>query len=114
VSSSFSPLAISKSSAASFRPDSIDRMRPTTPSRSFFSRPRSCARLASFQTSGASSARSISIRRVCLTSKSKIPPEFDHATAKVGDQGVEGIQAFGFHGVLSGARRAPTMQNPSL
>jgi hypothetical protein len=32
-----------------------------------------------------------------LTSKSKIPPELADASAQIGEQGFEGVEAFGFH-----------------
>jgi hypothetical protein len=35
-----------------------------------------------------------------LLSKSKIPPKFGFARGQVGEQGGEGVDAFGFHGVL--------------
>jgi hypothetical protein len=34
-----------------------------------------------------------------LVSKSKIPPKFGFATSQVVEQGGEGVDAFGFHGV---------------
>lgn len=46
---------------------------------------------------GSSSSLLTSVRRACLTSKSKIPPELADAGAQVGEQGFEGVEAFGFH-----------------
>ena len=97
VASSASARAISNSSPASRNWLSSNSRLPTTPSRVFFSRPSSCARLASLQMSGSSSCRPTSIRRACLVSKSKIPPHFLGAGAEVGEAVGEGIDFFGFH-----------------
>jgi len=60
VSKSPSSRAISNSSLPSARPWATSCRVTTTPSRAFFSRPRSWARLASSQTSGLSSSRETS------------------------------------------------------
>jgi hypothetical protein len=70
----------------------------TTPSRDFFSRPRSWARAASFQTAGSSRARATSFSFDCLPSKSKIPPQILLACVQVRKAVGEAVQAFGFHG----------------
>jgi len=101
VASSPSARAISNSSAASRNWLSSSVRLSTTPSRDFFSRPSSCARLASLQTSGSSSCLPTSISRACLVSKSKIPPHFPGALAEVDEMVGEGVEFFGFHDRLS-------------
>jgi hypothetical protein len=79
------------------RPLSSSRIRCTTSSSSFFSRPSSCARFGSFQTPESSSARLTSISRCSFVSTSKIPPQRGLAGGEVGDRGGDLVQAFGFH-----------------
>jgi hypothetical protein len=69
----------------------------TTLSSAFFSLPNSWARFGSFQMFGSSSSLLTTIRRACLASKSKIPPELAGAGAQVGEEGFDGVQALGFH-----------------
>ncbi|ANC46105.1 hypothetical protein A6P55_19930 [Pandoraea pnomenusa] len=79
------------------RPASSSVRFVTMPSSDFFSLPSAWARLESFQMLGSSSSLLTSVRRACLTSKSKIPPELADASAQIGEQGFEGVEAFGFH-----------------
>ena len=75
------------------RLDSLSvRMPTTTFSSEARSRPRACARSASFQTSGLSSSRFTSSRRSTLWSKSKIPPERIQPAPEVGDALADGIE----------------------
>jgi hypothetical protein len=78
---------------------------PTVLSRAFFSRPRSWARLGSFQSVGSSSAALTSVRRPNLASKSKIPPQVFAAGLQVRKLGFEGVEKFGFHGRFSAIRK---------
>ena len=71
---------------------------PTVDSSAFFSLPSSCARFWSFQTAGSASDCSTSLRRFCLPSRSKIPPQLGGPGGQVLEQGVDLIDAFGFHG----------------
>jgi hypothetical protein len=70
---------------------------PTVESRDFFSLPSSCARFWSLQTLGSASACSTSLRRRCLPSRSKIPPQLGGPGGQVLEQGVDLVEAFGFH-----------------
>jgi len=97
VASSLSDRAISNSSLASRRPVSSSFSVVTTPSRIFRSRPSSCARFGSFQSAGSSSLAAISARRRSLSSKSKIPPQFDAAGFDVGEALRRGVDTFSFH-----------------
>jgi hypothetical protein len=72
----------------------------TIASRDFFSLPRSCAFLGSFQTAGSSSSSFTCSSFSDFLSKSKIPPKFGFARREVAEQGGEGVDAFGFHGFL--------------
>src|SRR6185295_2108381 len=91
----------SKSSCASRRSVSSPESAETTPSRILRSRPSSCARLGSFQSAGSSSLAATSARRRCLSSKSKIPPQFDAAGFDIGQTLSRGVDALGFHVPLS-------------
>lgn len=64
----------------------------------FFSLPRSCARLGSSQTFGSSSSALTCSSFSDFRSKSKIPPKILLARGQIGEQGGEGVEAFGFHG----------------
>jgi hypothetical protein len=69
----------------------------TIASSDFFSLPRSWAFLGSFQTVGSSSSSFTCSSFSDFLSKSKIPPKFGFAGGQVGEQGGEGVDAFGFH-----------------
>jgi hypothetical protein len=72
-------------------------MASTTVSSDFFSRPRSCACLGSFQMSGDSRRSLTSSRRSRFRSYSKKPPQLAEAAAQVVDGGLDQVEAFGFH-----------------
>jgi len=72
---------------------------PTVASSDFFALPSSWARFWSFQTAGSASDCSTSFRRFCLPSRSKIPPQLGGPGGQVLEQGVDLIDAFGFHGL---------------
>jgi hypothetical protein len=91
---------MSNSSRLSMSFESIATSRSTTFSSAFFSRPSSCARAGSFQMSAVSNSRFRTSSRFFFRSKSKIPPEFGGPLAQVADEGIDLIQAFGFHGVI--------------
>src|SRR5690349_21113941 len=97
VAASFSARASAKSSAASRSFPFSSVRTPTRLSSCFFSRPRSCARLESDQTSGFSSSLATSARRACFPSKSKIPPQLGRSLVESGERGGQLIDAFGFH-----------------
>jgi hypothetical protein len=63
----------------------------------FFSLPRSCAFLGSFQIVGSSISSFTCSSFSDFLSKSKIPPKFGFTRRQVGEQGGEGVDAFGFH-----------------
>ena len=70
---------------------------PTVASRAFFSLPSSCARFGSLHTLGSASACSTSLSLFCLPSRSKIPPQLGGPRGEVLEQGVDLVEAFGFH-----------------
>jgi hypothetical protein len=72
----------------------------TMASSDFFSLPRSWAFFGSFQTAGSSSSPFTCSSFSDFWSKSKIPPKFGFARGQIGEQGGEGVDAFGFHGFL--------------
>jgi hypothetical protein len=72
----------------------------TMASSDFFSLPRSWAFFGSFQTAGSSSSPFTCSSFSDFVSKSKIPPKFGFARGQIGEQGGEGVDAFGFHGFL--------------
>jgi hypothetical protein len=65
----------------------------TTASSDFFPR---LGFFGSFQTVGSSSS-SFTCSSFSDLSKSKIPPKFGFARGQIGEQGGEGVDAFGFH-----------------
>ena len=69
----------------------------TTDSSFLRSRPRSWARLASFQIAGSSASRTTSFRRLRLPSKSKIPPQFSGPGIEVVELIGDGVELFCFH-----------------
>jgi hypothetical protein len=69
----------------------------TIASSAFFSLPRSWARFGSFQTVGSSNSSLTCSSFSDFVSKSKIPPKFGFAGREIGEQGGEGVDAFGFH-----------------
>jgi hypothetical protein len=71
--------------------------RVTVASSAFFSLPSSCARFWSFQTAGSASACSTALRRFCLPSRSKIPPQLGGPGGEVLELSVDLVEAFGFH-----------------
>jgi hypothetical protein len=79
-------------------PEPIAVRPPTVASRDFFSLPSSCARFWSLQTLGSASACSTSFSLFCLPSRSKIPPQLGGPGVQVLEQGVDLVEAFGFHG----------------
>src|SRR5229473_452971 len=97
VASSFSERASWNSSRASRSWPSRPARTRTVFSSCFFSRPSSWARLGSDQTSGASSSLATSVRRACLPSKSKIPPQLLRPRVQAGERRGDLIDAFGFH-----------------
>jgi hypothetical protein len=97
VASSLSARAISNSWRASSSWEIIATSRLTVPSSAFFSLPSSWARFWSFQTAGSASACSTSLRRFCLPSRSKIPPQLGGPRDEVLEQSVDLVEAFGFH-----------------
>src|SRR3954470_4927645 len=98
VASSDSARAISKSSCASCRPEAMESRAPTEDSRDFFSRPSSWARFWSLHTLGSASSLSTAESRLCLDSRSKIPPQLGRALLEVGERGGDLVDAFRFHG----------------
>src|SRR6185436_14160625 len=64
------------------------------------------ARFWSLQTAGSASDCSTALRRFCLPSRSKIPPQLGGPGGQVLEQGVDLIDAFGFHGLYSPALRS--------
>ena len=99
VASSRSALAISNSSFASRSPVSIRPNVRISDSRDFRSRPSSWARLLSLHTAGSSERRVTSVRRRCLASKSKIPPQLSGAALDVREPPGDGVDLFRFHGL---------------
>jgi hypothetical protein len=71
--------------------------RVTVASSAFFSLPSSWARFGSVQTAGSASACSTAVSRFCLPSRSKIPPQLGGPGGEVLEQGVDLVEAFGFH-----------------
>src|SRR5206468_1898189 len=104
VASSFSARAISKSCCASRTDPAIEDNPDTVASTDFFSLPRSCARLGSLQTLGSVRSVSTSVRRFCLPSKSKIPPQLRRPLIQVRERRRDLIDSFGFH--LASSRNA--------
>jgi hypothetical protein len=88
---------MSKSSLASRSDEAMDVSPATVASSDFFSRPSSCARLGSLQTFGSARSASSSVRRFCLVSKSKIPPQLFRPGIQIGERRGELVDAFGFH-----------------
>ena len=98
--------ASANSSAASRSVRAMPVSAATMPSSGFFSRPRSWARFGSLQTSGIfERSASTSLRRFCLASKSKIPPQFRRSRVEVGERRGDAVDAFGFHGMRTGIIR---------
>jgi hypothetical protein len=71
----------------------------TTASSDFFSLPRSWAFSDRSRRQDLPALRLL-VRVSPTLSKSKIPPKFGFARGQVGEQGGEGVDAFGFHDVL--------------
>jgi hypothetical protein len=73
----------------------------TVLSSAFFSRPSSWARLLSSQMAGSSVSRVSSFSRVCLLSKSKIPPQFHCPVIEIVELVYDRVELFRFHGRYS-------------
>src|SRR5438445_11880110 len=112
VASSFSARAISKRPRESRNDEAIAASPVTVVSRDFFSLPRSCARLGPLQTLGSVRSVSTSVRRFCLPSQSKIPPQLRRPLAQVRERRRDLIASFDLHLASSrnthySARRLP-------
>src|SRR5688572_30792107 len=97
VVSSLSARASSKSSVESDSMVAMVARDLTVPSKDFFSRPSSWARLESLHTLGSARSPSSSARRFFFPSKSKIPPQLRRPRLQVGEARGDLVDAFGFH-----------------